>query len=59
MLAPKAWLEQHLARVSGKAPIADVIRYALHPQDGLLVSPTMASNSVESTTGAAAVGREA
>ena len=59
MLALKAWLEQHLARVSGKAPIADAIRYALHSWGGL-VSPTMvASNSVEPTTGAVAVGREA
>ena len=48
------------AGVSGKAPIADAIRYALHHWDGLTVSPTMvASNSVESTTGAVAVGREA
>ena len=43
MLALKAWLEQHLARVSGKAPLVDAIRYALYPWDGL-VSPTMVAS---------------
>ncbi len=35
VLAFKAWLEQQLARVSGKATIADDIRYALNHWDGL------------------------
>src|SRR5256885_555617 len=33
--ALKAWLEQQLARVSGKSPIAEAIRYGLHHWDGL------------------------
>jgi transposase len=36
VVALKAWLEQELARVSGKAPIAEAIRYALHHWDGLV-----------------------
>ena len=35
VLALKAWLEQQLARVSGKSPIAEAIRYGLHHWDGL------------------------
>ena len=35
VVALKAWLEHQLTRVSGKAPIADAIRYALHHWDGL------------------------
>ena len=35
MLALKAWLEQQLARVSGKSPIAEAIRYGLNHWDGL------------------------
>ena len=35
VLALKAWLEQQLARVSGKSLIAEAIRYALHHWDGL------------------------
>src|SRR5258708_1685450 len=35
VLAFKAWLEQQLARVSGKATIAEDIRYALNHWDGL------------------------
>ncbi|MBV9419464.1 MAG: IS66 family transposase, partial [Alphaproteobacteria bacterium] len=35
VLELKTWFEQQLARVSGKAPIADAIRYALHHWDGL------------------------
>jgi transposase len=35
VLALEAWLEHQLGRVSGKAPIADAIRYALHHWDGL------------------------
>ena len=35
MLALKTWLEQQLARVSGKATIAEDIRYALNHWDGL------------------------
>ena len=31
----RAWLEHQLIQVSGKAPIADAIRYALHHWDGL------------------------
>ena len=34
--ALRAWLEHQLTRVSGKAPIADAIRYALHHWDGLI-----------------------
>jgi transposase len=36
VLALKAWFEQQLARVSGKSPIAEAIRYALHHWDGLI-----------------------
>lgn len=36
VLALKAWLEQQLARVSGKATIAEDIRYALNHWDGLI-----------------------
>ena len=35
VLKLKAWFEQQLARVSGKSPIAEAIRYALHHWDGL------------------------
>src|SRR5712671_3167747 len=35
VLALKAWLEQQLTRVSGKATIAEHIRYALNHWDGL------------------------
>jgi transposase len=35
VVALKAWLELQLSRVSGKALIADAIRYALHHWDGL------------------------
>jgi transposase len=35
VLALKTWLEQQLARVSGKATIAEDIRYALNHWDGL------------------------
>jgi transposase len=35
VLALKAWLEQQLTRVSGKATIAEDIRYALNHWDGL------------------------
>ena len=35
VLALKVWLEQQLARVSGKSLIAEAIRYALHHWDGL------------------------
>jgi transposase len=35
VLKLKAWFEQKLARVSGKSPIAEAIRYALHHWDGL------------------------
>jgi transposase len=35
VVAFKAWLEQQLARVSAKAPIAEHLRYALHHWDGL------------------------
>jgi transposase len=35
VLELKAWLEQQLARVSGKSLIAEVIRYALNHWDGL------------------------
>jgi hypothetical protein len=35
VVALAAWLELQLSRVSGKAPIADAIRYALHHWDGL------------------------
>ena len=35
VLALKAWFEQQLARVSGKATIAEHIRYALNHWDGL------------------------
>ena len=35
VVALKVWLEHQLARVSGKAPIADAIRYALHHWEGL------------------------
>ena len=35
VLELKTWLEQQLARVSGKSLIADSIRYALHHWDGL------------------------
>jgi transposase len=35
VLALRAWLEQQLARVSGKATIAEHIRYALNHWDGL------------------------
>jgi transposase len=35
VIALRAWLEHQLGRVSGKAPIADAIRYALHHWDGL------------------------
>jgi transposase len=36
VVALKAWLELQLVQVSGKAPIADAIRYALHHWDGLV-----------------------
>jgi len=36
VLALKAWLEQQLTRVSGKATIAEHIRYALNHWDGLI-----------------------
>jgi transposase len=35
VVALRAWLEHHLARVSGKVPTADAIRYALRHWDGL------------------------
>ena len=35
VLALRTWLEQQLARVSGKSVIAEVIRYALNHWDGL------------------------
>src|ERR1700730_10902566 len=35
VLALRAWLEQPLTRVSGKATIAEPIRYALNHWDGL------------------------
>jgi len=35
VVALKAWLEHQLGRVSGKAPIADAIRYGLHHWNGL------------------------
>ena len=35
VLALKSWLEQQLARVSGKSPIAEAIRYGLNHWDGL------------------------
>jgi transposase len=35
VLALRAWLEQQLARVSGKATVAEHIRYALNHWDGL------------------------
>ena len=35
MLALKAWFEQQLTRVSGKATTAEHIRYALNHWDGL------------------------
>jgi hypothetical protein len=35
LVAFKAWLEHQLAQVSGKAPIAEAIRYGLHHWDGL------------------------
>jgi hypothetical protein len=35
VLALKAWLEQQLARVSGKSPIAEAMRYGLNHWDGL------------------------
>ena len=35
VVALRAWLEHQLGRVSGKAPIADAIRYALHHWEGL------------------------
>jgi transposase len=36
VVALHAWLKQELGRVSGKAPIAEAIRYALHHWDGLV-----------------------
>lgn len=36
VVALRAWLEHQLGRVSGKAPIAGAIRYALHHWDGLI-----------------------
>jgi transposase len=36
VVALGAWLKHQLGRVSGKAPIADAIRYALHHWDGLI-----------------------
>jgi transposase len=35
VVALRAWLEHQLGRVSGKAPIAEAIRYGLHHWDGL------------------------
>jgi transposase len=35
VLALETWLEQQLARVSGKSPIAEAIRYGLNHWDGL------------------------
>ena len=35
VLELKAWFAQQLARVSGKSPVADAIRYAQHHWDGL------------------------
>jgi transposase len=36
VLALKTWFEHQLTRVSGKSPIADVIRYGLNHWDGLI-----------------------
>jgi transposase len=36
VVALKAWLDHQLGRVSGKAPIADAIRYALNHWNGLI-----------------------
>jgi transposase len=36
VVALRAWLEEKLPQVSGKAPIGDAIRYALHHWDGLI-----------------------
>jgi hypothetical protein len=36
VVAFREWFEHQLGRVSGKAPIADAIRYALHHWDGLI-----------------------
>jgi transposase len=36
VVAFRTWLEHQLGRVSGKAPVADAIRYALHHWDGLI-----------------------
>jgi hypothetical protein len=46
VLALKAWLEQQLARVSGKPLIADALRYALLGGGSPVSSMTGASNSI-------------
>jgi hypothetical protein len=35
VIALKAWLDLQLTQISGKAPFAEEIRYALHHWDGL------------------------